>query len=68
MKPSGLSCAIDPRDCSLMEARTGTASLSSSLGTWEADLLAKTAHGHCDATGHARAAPPSYARRPAARP
>ena len=57
---AGLSYAVDPRDCSLMEARTGTASLSSSLGTCEVDLLAKTAHGHCDATGHARAAPPRH--------
>lgn len=57
---AGLSYVIDPRDCSLMEARTGTASLSSSLGTCEVDLRAKTAHGHCDATGHARAAPPRH--------
>lgn len=57
---AGLSYAVDPRDCSLMEARTSTASLSSSLGTCDVDLLAKTAHGHCDATGHARAAPPRH--------
>ncbi|MES2259669.1 MAG: hypothetical protein V4724_14190 [Pseudomonadota bacterium] len=49
---------LDLRDCSLMETKSFTASLSSSLGICSIDLIEKTAHGFCDATAHGNAPTP----------
>lgn len=42
-------------DCSLVEAESREATLHSTKGTCEIDLVRKTAHGQCDAGGHADA-------------
>lgn len=55
---SGLAYAVDQRDCSLFELRSSTAKLHSVKGTCDIDFLEKTAHGACDASGQADAAPP----------
>lgn len=55
----GLSYAIKQDDCSLWEFPSATATLTSTMGNCEIDLLKKTAKGACDAQAHASARPPS---------
>jgi hypothetical protein len=55
---SALTYGVNQRDCSLIETRLSGASLFSSQGICDIDLLKKTAHGACDATGQASARPP----------
>jgi len=57
-----LDYAVNPLDCSLLETQIHTATLFSRNGECNVDLRAQTAHGNCDATGHASA--PSPVRRP----
>jgi hypothetical protein len=54
---SGLVYGLNPADCSVLETRKETATLSSSKGNCVIDLLDKTARGACDARAHADAAP-----------
>ncbi|MRX10296.1 hypothetical protein GJ697_20905 [Pseudoduganella sp. FT25W] len=59
---SALTYGVNQLDCSLTETHLSRASLFSSRGICDIDLLKKTAHGACDAAGQASAKPPS--RRP----
>jgi len=63
---SSLIYGINVVDCSLMEIQGHVASLSSSKGICSIDLVAKTAHGVCDAGAHASARPPAHAPAPSA--
>jgi len=52
----GVFFSVNQADCSLRELESRTATLQSTKGVCEIDLLRKTAHGVCDAHGHADAA------------
>ena len=48
---------VNPSDCSLLENRRTVATLASTEGICEIDLISKTAHGFCDTRAHADAVP-----------
>lgn len=52
---SALTYGVNQLDCSLTETHLSRASLFSSRGICDIDLLKKTAHGACDAAGQASA-------------
>jgi len=52
----GVYFSVNQADCSLLELESRTARLQSTKGVCEIDLIKKTAHGVCDAKGHADAA------------
>lgn len=57
----GVGYIMNPVDCGLISEISSTATLSSSKGVCEIDLVKKVAQGECDSTGHADAPIP---RRP----
>lgn len=62
---SGLADGINQVDCSLLEIERRVASLISRKGVCDVDLIEKTAHGACDADGHASARAPARVSSPA---
>lgn len=58
---SGLTYSMHPANCGLVGEISSAATLQSSKGICQIDLLKKTAHGDCDRNGHADAPVPKPA-------